>query len=155
MERFNRNSAGGFVAHCYSTGSLPGLRAALFAQGFAIYELPGELIRDKRSLFELISHTLPWDGPPPGPGLSWDALVDSLCGGIEEKSLPAVAILWCSAELVLRGTLQLVLDAAQALWGAADDLQHLTAKLGHPIILRLFFIGEGPSFRDFRDAPEP
>jgi hypothetical protein len=150
VERFGRQHVGGFVVHCFSADSAPRARAELLSQGFTVFDLPGEKIQDKRSLFEHISRILPSDGRAPGPGLSWDALVDSLCGGIEERSLPAVGVLWHSAEIALEGNLQLLLDAVQALSDAADNLQHVVSNLGRPTILRLFLIGEGPNFPNFR-----
>jgi hypothetical protein len=50
-------------------------------------------IKDKRAFFEGVRKSLPLD-PPIVSDRSWDALSDSLCGGLDSVDASGIAIIW-------------------------------------------------------------
>jgi hypothetical protein len=69
----------------------------LRGEGWVVFVLPSD-ISDKAALFEAMRTILPMDPPLVG-SRSWDALSDSLWGGIDQLGEERVAIIWPKAQL--------------------------------------------------------
>ena len=153
MERFNSFDEGGFVFHCINSESLAQLNQTLKDQQFIIYILNGSRIHDKRSLFEELYRQLPFD-PDFGPSknLIWDALMDSISGGLLGQPEHKVAIVWLDADRILGDGLQTLLDFVEAFTLEADRLSDIDedqeANL-YPILLRVFLVGISSNFPSF------
>jgi Barstar (barnase inhibitor) len=64
----------------------------LINRGYRVFLLPNN-IKDKRAFFEGIRRTLPLD-PPVVSDRSWDALSDSVWGGLHSLDAGSIAIIW-------------------------------------------------------------
>jgi hypothetical protein len=71
------------IISCVETRSYWQLVQSLRQEAFKVLELDGETITDAQSLFAEINRKLPLD-PPLSGRVNWDALSDSLWGGLEK-----------------------------------------------------------------------
>ena len=71
-------------------------QAALTQDGWLAFVLDGTQITDRESFFTVVRRIVPLD-PPVYRNCVWDALSDSLFGGIDLIEADKVAILWPSS----------------------------------------------------------
>jgi hypothetical protein len=133
------------IFHCYSSQTLLVLQEVLAREGFRIYPLDGSTICDKRSLFEAFRRDMPLSPPLLLVNLIWDALADSLGGGLAGQPEERAAILWLDADRMLNGNLSLLTEAVEVIVGEAQNL----LSPPHPVILRVFLLGDGINFPPF------
>jgi hypothetical protein len=93
-EQFNTIST---VESC----EIPRLRKQLTQQGFRVYELDGSQISSGHSLFAEIKRKLPLDPLLIGETIKWDAVADSLWGGLDSVALERSVIIWTNADHML------------------------------------------------------
>jgi hypothetical protein len=142
------------IFKCYSTRTLDTLRASLLDHGFNSYQLDGSAIADEATFLQEFVRNVPYEVYAPGDvGLTvnWDAFADCLWGGLKGRPEERVAILWLAAERLLERNLSLLLEAVETISFEAHKL------LGpeHPVLLRVFLIGEGENFADFPSGLAP
>lgn len=65
-------------------------------EGWVVYEMDGKCIQNKFDFFSQVRKLLPLD-PPLSGNEKWDALEDSLWGGLYETSASYILIVWRSA----------------------------------------------------------
>jgi Barstar (barnase inhibitor) len=134
------------IVSCISSRSLDALRARLHEEGFKVYELDGRSIEDGDSFFAAIQDSLPFD-PPISGRVHWDALSDSLWGGLAELAAPRVAILWTGVERMLDHGLCDLLSAVDCLRDVAESVANAAHGIPQTVDLFVFLVGEGKSFR--------
>ena len=136
------------VVTCVSQKSLEVLKNFLTENGFRLFELNGENIRDKASFFVEAGEQLPHE-----PGLiartSWDAFLDTLRGGLAVLEDGKVAIVWTHVENILASGLADLLVAVDCFQDAASDLAITEPGFPRPMLLRVFLVGEGNNFPVF------
>lgn len=71
-------------------------RARALELGFAVFVLPASGVVDRSSFFAAVKSVCRLD-PPAGSGHVWDALSDSLFGGLCELPEQRIAIFWPNA----------------------------------------------------------
>ena len=74
---------------------------ALANEGWMTFVLDGAKMGHRRAVFATIRQVLPLD-PPIESDRSWDALADSLWGGIDALEAKRVAIIWKNCEAMAR-----------------------------------------------------
>lgn len=80
-------------------GDIPGMLDEAARQGVPVFTLSTAGRTDKDAFFGAVQVALPLD-PPLGPGRVWDALSDSVAGGLHELKSPRVVIVWTDARPV-------------------------------------------------------
>jgi hypothetical protein len=100
-------------------------------EGRATYVLPGTEIRSSQSFFEAIRAALPLDPPIVG-SRSWDALSDSLWGGLDSLDATRVLILWPNSSAMRRSAPDDYELAASVLADVATSLGDPNATDGNP-----------------------
>lgn len=89
-------------------------------QGVPVFTLSTAGLTDKEAFFEAVREALPLD-PPLGPHMVWDALSDSVGGGLHELKSPRVVIVWPDARPVA--------GAEGDFWIALEILREVVATL--------------------------
>jgi hypothetical protein len=89
--------------------------------GLAVYLLPPSGIRDRDDFFNAVRETLPLD-PPLVSNRSWDALSDSLWGGLDALSAGHVVIVWANSDVMARAAPVDYETALEILTDIADTL---------------------------------
>jgi hypothetical protein len=92
--------------------------------GWTLFELDGRQICDRPSFFDSIRDSLPTD-PPLSSNRSWDALSDSLWGGLDVHPAMRILIVWRDAHRMAAAA---AADQAMAL----EMLEELALSLGRP-----------------------
>ncbi|SRR6266542_1030614 len=134
----------GLIA-CVNQGELASLRAMLITDGFRLFQLNGSNVHDRSTFLEEASRALPHE-----PGVEvvskWDALVDSLWGGLAIEETSNVTFLWTDAQRMLEHGLPDLLTAVSCLEHLARQVA--TPSAGFPRAVRLitFLLGEGDNF---------
>ncbi len=85
---------------CIAANQVHELAEALRQESYRIFVLAG--IDSTRSFFDAVRRTIPLDPPLHGANLVWDALVDSVSGGLWDVLEKSIAIIWLDADLLLR-----------------------------------------------------
>ncbi|MCX3287233.1 barstar family protein [Streptomyces sp. NEAU-H22] len=85
--------------HEVSGADIPGILDEAARQGVPVFTLSTAGRTDKEAFFGAVRRTLPLD-PPLGPRMVWDALSDSVWGGLHELRSPRVVIVWPDARPV-------------------------------------------------------
>lgn len=106
-----------------TTRAADSVQRDLAASGWKVYLLPTGII-DRGSFFRAVVGVLPLDPPIHGGG-SWDALADSIWGGIDAAAYRKVAILWMDAETFR-------VNAPVDYLVAVEILRDLLTSLGNP-----------------------
>lgn len=78
------------------THDLERLIACLTERGWTVYILRGTHVTDRASFFDAVRAVLPLDPPLLG-NRSWDALSDSIWGGLDALDSDRIAIIWENA----------------------------------------------------------
>jgi hypothetical protein len=99
--------------------------------GYTTFVLPAQGITDKASFFEAVGKTLPLD-PPLGIYNVWDALSDSLSGGLYEHPDRRIAILWLGTGNMATSAPADFEKAVDLLAGVAYELADPRAIWGNP-----------------------
>ncbi|MFD8207617.1 hypothetical protein ACFV2S_14670 [Streptomyces sp. NPDC059695] len=99
---------------------IPGILDEVACQGVPVFTLSTAGRTDKEAFFGAVQETLPLD-PPLGPHMVWDALSDSVWGGLHELKSPRVVIVWPDARPVA--------DAEGDFWIALEILRDVVAGL--------------------------
>jgi Barstar (barnase inhibitor) len=107
-----------------SDGGLPGWR---------IFTLP-EGIRDKGSFFGAVRETLPLD-PPLGTGHKWEAVADSVWGGLDALADRRVAIVWPASFRMALVAPEDFEQAREMFAGVARSLSDPEDTAGEPTVL--------------------
>jgi Barstar (barnase inhibitor) len=96
------------------------LRNELRRAGWRVFTLP-EGIADGASFVEAVRSTMPMD-PPPSPVSthSWDALLDSMSGGLYDAGMEPVALIWPGSSVMA--------EAAPAEFRTAKDVLDSVAR---------------------------
>jgi hypothetical protein len=148
VEHLTSQSIGTFSITCVSAESLPALRNVLSSHTFRCYDVDGSSIIDKNSLLAAFSAAFALGRLGEVSGLSsWDALSDLLWQHFMEQEDAHAAVIWLSADRMLRGQLQLLVDAITVF---IELTNVLAAGSGDDpstrILLRWVLIGEGDNF---------
>jgi barstar (barnase inhibitor) len=94
----DKNANSGVVK--ISSGSVPAIIEEARKTGAAVYKLPSDAVTSKAEFFEAVRRTLPLDPPLVGSRLVWDALSDSLSGGLANLGSDRVFIIWPDSALL-------------------------------------------------------
>jgi hypothetical protein len=90
------------VINCINQETLEDLKLFLSRTGFHTFELNGKEIIDVASFFVEVVRVFPQDPPlTMQGGYVWDALMDSLWGGLREFGKERVAVIWTHTEKLL------------------------------------------------------
>jgi hypothetical protein len=89
---------------------------------WCVLQLDGTRIESKQTLFEQINRDLPLDPPGVGPHLKWEALADSLWGGLVDLARDAIAIEWHHARILLVHDHSTMAEALDCFQGLAETL---------------------------------
>ncbi len=131
---------------CISMDDAGRLKAFLRDQRFRLVELDGSSVDDAESFFKKVKSLLPLD-PPISGAVNWDALSDSLWGGLDELREARVALLWLHAEKMLHHGLCDLLSAVDCLQSVARSFNDNAGS--NRIELLIFLLGTGPNFSPF------
>ena len=93
----------------------------LCAQGWLVYCLPSG-IGDQESFFEAVKAVIPLDPPLIG-NRSWDALSDSLWGGLDGIDTKRIAIVWPQVDLAAPYELEIALSIFEELIYSLGDAE--------------------------------
>jgi len=107
------------------------LAEAANLSGWTVFELDGRGIVDRKSFFDVACATLPMD-PPLQSDRSWDALSDSLWGGIDALPSRRIFIVWKESSSMSRSTGADYEIAKQILSDVATSLGSLDCTAGNP-----------------------
>ncbi|MFH8394643.1 barstar family protein [Streptomyces sp. NPDC018036] len=77
-----------------SGADIPGILAEAAGQDLPVFMLSTAGRTDKEAFFEAVRETLPLDPPLGTSRMMWDALSDSVWGGLHALKLPRVVIVW-------------------------------------------------------------
>ena len=103
----------------------------LAAQGWTVFELPGTEISDHSSFFDAVRRSLPLSPPLLGDA-SWDALSDSIWGGLDELEADRIAIVWRETRQLMEGDRSAYEVAVEVLQGISDTIADPEFTAGEP-----------------------
>ncbi|MEU4152603.1 barstar family protein [Streptomyces sp. NPDC026659] len=112
--------------HEVSGADLPGILDEAARQGIPVFTLSTAGRTDKETFFGAVRETLPLEPPLGTFRMVWDALADSVWGGLHELKSPSVVIVWPDARPVagaegdFRTALSILRDVAASLAEARD-----------------------------------
>ncbi|MCC6699390.1 MAG: barstar family protein [Candidatus Hydrogenedentes bacterium] len=90
--------------------------------GWVLFKLDGKRVADKAAFFDCVRSCLPMDPPLEGNS-SWDALSDSLWGGLDALEVRKILIVWTDARIMM--------TKSRSEYGIAEDiLKDLPESLG-------------------------
>ncbi|MYV74557.1 hypothetical protein GT352_11505 [Streptomyces sp. SID1046] len=107
--------------HDVSGGDIPGILDEAARQGIPVFTLSTAGRTDKEAFFGAVRETLPLDPPLGTLRMVWDALSDSVWGGLHELKSPRVVIVWPDARPVAGAegdfwiALEILRDVAESL----------------------------------------
>ncbi|MFI5522128.1 barstar family protein [Streptomyces platensis] len=107
--------------HEVSGADIPGIVKEAARQGVPVFTLSTDGRTDQEAFFEAVRETLPLDPPLGTFRRVWDALSDSVRGGLHALETPRVVIVWPDARPLA--------DAQGDFWIALDLLRDLAATL--------------------------
>ncbi len=135
------------LINCVAHSDLDALDATLAEWNFRTLYLRGENITGKETFLARAETDLPTPiGLRPH---NWDAFSDCLLGGLRELTEDRVAIVWTDAHLMPSNDLQDFLIAMRIFTDVARVANTGGAGLSHEVMLHLFLVGRGSSFRHF------
>jgi hypothetical protein len=134
--------------NCIKHESLNQLKTDLHQKNYRLFELNGEEIHDTGSLFQQIAASFPQD-PPLSGNCNWDALTDSLFGGLDQLGEARVAFIWTHSDNMLHSGLDDLLTAVICFDQVASLVATTEASLSEPVNLLVFLIGKGANFKAF------
>lgn len=133
-------TAGRGVIFCAASPPLDELHRS----GWAVVRvIAGERVHDHASLVDALAAALPLD-PPLGGGGSWDALADSLFGGIDALRAGRVALVWPAAWRMRRGSPREFETALDVLRQTVDTVCEARYTAGRPTELLVLVEADGP-----------
>jgi hypothetical protein len=91
--------------------------------GWVIYELDGTKISDRNDFYRMIASVIPMDPPLSGKG-KWDALSDSLWGGLALSPDSKVLLIWKNAVVMARANPSDFETAKDILFEVAEPLSN-------------------------------
>jgi hypothetical protein len=128
--RFDRADEIGAGLRDAAGADVAGLRSELEASGWRVFVLPGG-ITGRVSFFQAIRNTIPLNPPLVGDSV-WDALSDSLFGGLLDLGDESLAIIW-SDSTVMAGQAPAEFEFARSvLTQVAEQLANSTYTVGNP-----------------------
>jgi len=96
-----------------------------------VYLLPELGVRDRESFFEAVRERFPLD-PPVYSSYSWDALEDSIWGGIDALDVARVVIIWPQSRVMAEAA-PADFEIAISVWeDLANSLNDKEATVGRP-----------------------
>lgn len=98
---------------------------------WCVLSLPDEIV-DKSSFFEGVRNTLPQDPPLGRTRDVWDALSDSVWGGLHEHESERIAIIWPDSVRMIRHDPQEFGIAFETFHTTIELLADSEATVGHP-----------------------
>lgn len=104
--------------------------------GYQCFVIDGSQIQSGESFFRAVRATLPLD-PPVMRDDHWDALADSLFGGLVLLEEVRVAIMWTHADVMRISAAMQFKEALMMLSDIKKQLASATTTAGHPKSLRL------------------
>ena len=134
------------VVNWVSQSSLKSSRRFLEQNGFRVFELDGQNVRDAQSFFDESLKLFPFD-PPLSGRLHWDAFQDSLWGGLADLGERHVAIVWTKAERMFESGLPDLFIVVDIIQNIASEIGTTEYGLSRPIDLVTFLVGEGDNFK--------
>ncbi len=144
------------VLSCVSAQSLDALETVLREMDYKIFEINGSRIEDAETFFLIATDVLPLDPPLTlGGRVNWDALSDSMWGGLDRLGEPRVAIVWTRAERMLDHGLSDLLIASYCFRDVAISVHDPQTGISTIVDLLIFLVGEGNNFKaleTFRSA---
>jgi hypothetical protein len=136
------------VLSCVNAQSLDALEEILREMDYKVYELDGSRIEDAQTFFQIATDVLPLDPPlTQGGQVNWDALSDSMWGGLDRLGEPRVAIVWTRAERMLDHGLPDLLVASTCFQDVAVSVHSPQDGISTIVDLLVFLVGEGDNFK--------
>lgn len=139
--------------NCIKHESLNQLKTDLHQKNYCLFELNGEEIQNAESLFQQIAGSFPQD-PPLSGNCNWDALADSLFGGLDQLGETRVAFIWTHADNMLHSGLDDLLTAVICFDQIASVVATTEAGLSEPVKLLVFLVGKGANFKAFESISD-
>jgi hypothetical protein len=136
------------TVNCINTSCLSEVREFLRQNGFHLFELDGEQVRDAASFFHAVVRSLPLD-PPLSGSVNWDAFIDSVWGGLDDLGEERVALVWIAAERMLEKGLPDLLIAVDCFQQLAASVRAPDTGISTPALMLVFLIGDGENFKQF------
>lgn len=112
--------------------------------GWSVFELIG--VETAQAFFHAAMQALPMD-PAISGRVNWNALSDSLFGGIDASIKKRVAIVWHGADLLLETDPESFSIAQIVLADVSDCLRRERNERRTEACLRSFLLGKGEQFR--------
>jgi len=106
------------------------IRAAT-RDGYLVYVLPKDGVVDRESFFDAVRECLPL-APPLVGSHSWDALSDSVWGGIDALDASGIVIVWQNSGLIRRTSPQEYETALEVLADLSESLADPVLTSGRP-----------------------
>jgi hypothetical protein len=131
-----------------SEDDIDSLRAFLDGHGYRAFEIDGEAITDAETFFAEGVSSLPQD-PPLSGRVNWDALRDSLWGGLDELGAGQVAFVWTHVDRMLEHGLGDLLIAVGCFTQLGFEVATKQHGISQPVSLLIFLLGKGDNFRPF------
>lgn len=119
----------------------------LTSNEYRVFILDGAEVTDQASFFAKVCEQLPQD-PELGGYPKWDALVDSVWGGLATLQEERIALVWTHTDRMLEHGLPVLLQAISCFEQLADQLKSRETDEGcsHPAVLQVFLIGGDDNF---------
>lgn len=122
------------------------LREQLAQRGFRVYELDGSKISNGDSLLAEVKQKLPQDPLLIGKTIKWDAVADSLWGGLDSLAAERTAIIWANADCILENRPTDLATAIRVFRQVADTLADPTSGVSRPQTLTIFLAAPASQF---------
>ncbi|MCX2185294.1 barstar family protein [Streptomyces sp. SKN60] len=115
--------------HEVSGADLPGILAEADRRGVPVFTLSTAGRTDKEAFFRAVRETLPLDPPLGTCRMVWDALADSVWGGLHGLKSPRAVVVWPDARPVAgaeaaAGDFRIALDILRDVATSLADLRH-------------------------------
>ncbi len=133
------------VLSCVSAQSLDALETVLREMDYKVFEIDGSRIEDAQTFFQIAKNILPLD-PPTSGRVNWDALSDSVGGGLDLLGEPRVAFVWTRVERMLDHGLSDLLMASYCFRDVAISVHDPQTGISTIVDLLIFLVGEGNNF---------
>ncbi len=134
------------VLSCVNAQSLNALKSMLQMMAYKVFEIDGSRIEDAQTFFQIAKKVLPLD-PPISGRVNWDALSDSMWGGVDRLGEPRVAYVWTNVERMLDRGLYDLLMASSCFQDVAVSVHDPQHGISTVVDLLVFLVGEGNNFR--------
>jgi hypothetical protein len=116
------------------------LKAAVESAGIDAFNLTTAKVTNKPGFFEAMRSALPMDPPIGIVRPSWDALDDSLWGGIDALDVPRVAIFWTDSIALREADPETYTNALRTFSDVTESLMDLHATVGNRTAVHVYIV---------------